>query len=54
MSVLTKAILLIIFAVLMVLVYGALVVASRAEGREQQYWQKRGREEGCEHGKKET
>ena len=54
MSVLTKAILLIIFAILVVLVYGALVVASRAEDREQQYWQKRVREEGREHGKKET
>ena len=48
MSVLTKAILLIIFTILVVLVYGALVVASRAEDREQQYWQKRAREEGRE------
>lgn len=55
MSILTKVILLIIFAILIVLVYGALVVASRAEDREQQYWQKRTREEGREkHGKKET
>ena len=54
MSVLTKAILLIIAAILVVLGYGALVVASRAEDREQQYWQKRAREEGREHGKKET
>ena len=52
MSVLTKAILFIIFAILVVLVYGALVVASRAEDREQQYWQKRAREEGREHGNK--
>lgn len=43
-----KVILLIIFAILVVLVYGALVVASRAEDREQQYWQKRAREEGRE------
>ena len=48
MSVLTKAILLIIFAILVVLVYGALVVASRAEEREQAYWQKRARAEGRE------
>lgn len=52
MSVLTKAILLIIFAILMVLVYGALVVSSSAEGREREYWQKRTREEGREHGNK--
>jgi len=52
MSILTKVILLIIFAILAVFVYGALVVASRAEDREQQYWQKRAREEGREkHGK---
>ena len=53
MSVLTKAILLIIFAILVVLVYGALVVASRAEDREREYWQKRARQEGREHGKAE-
>ena len=52
MSVLTKAILLIIAAILVVLVYGALVVASRAEDREHAYWQKRAREEGREHGNK--
>lgn len=52
MSVLTKATLLIIFAVLMVLVYGALVVTSRAEDREREYWQNRAREEGREHGNK--
>jgi uncharacterized protein YxeA len=52
MSVLTKAILLIIFAILVVLVYGALVVASRAEDREAAYWQKRAREEGREYGNK--
>ena len=46
MSVLTKAILLIIFAILVVLVYGALVVASRAEDREQQYWQEAGKRGG--------
>ena len=51
MNILTKAILLIIFAILVVLVYGALVGASRAEDREQQYWQKRAREEDREHGK---
>ena len=54
MSTFTKVILLIIVAILLVLVYGALVVASRAEDREQAYWQKRAREEGREHGKKET
>ena len=48
MSILTKAILLIIFAIFVVLVYGALVVASRAEDREHAYWQKRAREEGRE------
>ena len=53
MSVLTKAILLIIFAIFVVLVYGALVVSSRAEDREHAYWQKRAREEGREHGKAE-
>jgi uncharacterized protein YxeA len=53
MNILTKAILLIIFAILVVLVYGALVVASRAEDREQAYWQKRAREEGRNHGKAE-
>ena len=53
MSILTKVILLIIFAILVVLVYGALVVASRAEDREREYWQKRAREEGRNHGKAE-
>lgn len=48
-----KVILFIIFAILVVLVYGALVVASRAEDIEQAYWQKRAREEGREHGKAE-
>ena len=48
-----KVILFIIAAILLVLVYGALVVASRAEDREAAYWQKRAREEGCEHGKAE-
>ena len=48
MSILTKVILFIIFAILVVLVYGALVAASRAEDREQQYWQKRVRQEGRE------
>ena len=48
-----KVILLIIAAILLVLVYGARVVASRAEDREQQYLQKRAREEGREHGKAE-
>jgi uncharacterized protein YxeA len=47
-----KVILFIIFAILVVLVYGALVVASRAEDREAAYWQKRAREEGREHGNK--
>lgn len=49
-----KVILFIIFAILVVLVYGALVVVSRAEDIEQAYWQKRAREEGRVHGKKET
>jgi hypothetical protein len=52
MNILTKAILLIIFAILVVLVYGALVVASRAEDIEQAYWQDRARQEGREHGNK--
>ena len=54
MSILTKVILFIIFAILIALVYGALVVASRAEDREQAYWQDRARKEGRDHGKKET
>ena len=53
MSILTKIILLIIFAILIVLVYAALVAGSRAEDIEQAYWQKRAREEGREHGKAE-
>ena len=48
MSILTKVILLIIFAILIALVYGALVVASRAEDREQAYWQDKARKEGRE------
>lgn len=48
-----KVILLIIAVILVVLVYGAMVVASRAEDREQAYWQKWAREEGREHGKAE-
>ena len=52
MSILTKVILLIIFAILVVLVYAALVAGSRAEDREQAYWQDRARQEGREHGNK--
>lgn len=45
------ALLLLLFAIAITLMYAAVVVASETDRKEREYWQNKARQEGREHGK---